>query len=116
MSHSGSICNIHFCDIGLLMFPASLKASSLSRLLGHWRGDGKSEADYRLLARALQLLIMDGRVGLGVRLPGERELAQEPGVRRTTLTAAYGQLRENEIGRAAWRGRECTYVWNTVEG
>src|SRR3546814_1192705 len=76
------------------MFPASLKASSLSRLLGHWRGDGKSEAAYRLLARALQLLIMDGRVGLGVRLPGERELAQELGVRRTTLTAAYGQLRE----------------------
>src|SRR3546814_19241757 len=61
------------------MFPASLKASSLSRLLGHWRGDGKSEAAYRLLARALQLLIMDGRVGLGVRLPGERELAQALG-------------------------------------
>lgn len=77
------------------MFPASLKAGSLSRLLGHWRGDGKSEAAYRLLARALQLLIMDGRVGLGVRLPGERELAQALGVSRTTLTAAYGQLREN---------------------
>src|SRR3546814_10654771 len=77
------------------MFPASLKASSLSRLLGHWRGDGKSEAAYRLLARALQLLIMDGRVGLGVRLPGERELAQALGVSRTTLTDAYGQLREN---------------------
>src|SRR3546814_2486563 len=28
-------------------------------------------------------------------LPGERELAQALGVSRTTLTAAYGQLREN---------------------
>jgi len=77
------------------MIPRSLKAGSLSRLLGHWRGEGKSDAAYRLLARALQLLIMDGRVGLGVRLPGERELAQALGVSRTTLTAAYGQLREN---------------------
>src|SRR3546814_18813420 len=106
------------------MFPASLKASSLSRLLWHWRGDGKSDAAYRLLARALQLLIMDGRVGLGVRLPGERELAQALGVSRTTLTAAYGQLRENgyllsrrgsgsvthQIGRAACRERVCKYV------
>lgn len=38
---------------------------------------------------------MDGRVGLGVRLPGERELAQALGLSRTTLTAAYDQLREN---------------------
>src|SRR3546814_15902360 len=110
------------------MFPASLKAGSLSRLLGHWRGDGKSEAAYRLLARALQLLIMDGRVGLGVRLPGERELAQALGVSRTTLTAAYGQLRENgyllsrrgsgsvthhpggQYGRASGRERVCQSV------
>jgi DNA-binding transcriptional MocR family regulator len=41
------------------------------------------------------LLIVDGRVGLGVRLPGERELAQALGVSRTTLTAAYGRLRDN---------------------
>src|SRR3546814_13809884 len=91
MSHSGSICNIHFRDIGLPMFPASLKAGSLSRLLGHWRGDGKSEAAYRLLARALQLLIMDGRVGLGVRLPGERELRSE----------------------ARRGGKECVSTWRT---
>lgn len=77
------------------MFPPALKAGSLSRLLGHWRGEGTSEAAYHLLARALQLLIVDGRVGLGVRLPGERELAQALGVSRTTLTAAYGQLRDN---------------------
>jgi len=42
----------------------------------------------------LRLLILDGRVGLGVRLPGERELAQAIGVSRTTLTSAYEQLRD----------------------
>src|SRR3546814_3199058 len=65
--------------------------------ISYWSSDVCSSdlAAYRLLARALQLLIMDGRVGLGVRLPGERELARALGVSRTTLTAAYGQLREN---------------------
>lgn len=76
------------------MTRTSLKAGSLARLLGHWRGAENADATYRLLARALRLLILDGRVGLGVRLPGERELAQAIGVSRTTLTAAYGQLRE----------------------
>lgn len=76
------------------MTAISLKASSLSRLLGHWRGEESADATYRLLARALRLLILDGRVGLGVRFPGERELAQAIGVSRTTLTAAYGQLRD----------------------
>lgn len=76
------------------MTPISLKASSLARLLGHWRGAESADASYRLLARALRLLILDGRVGLGVRLPGERELAHAIGVSRTTLTAAYGQLRD----------------------
>jgi len=76
------------------MMPIPLKAGSLSRLLGQWRGEEGTEAAYRRLARALRLLIVDGRVGLGVRLPGERELAQAIGVSRTTLTAAYGQLRD----------------------
>lgn len=76
------------------MNPISLKAGSLSRLLGQWRGEGTTEATYRLLARALRMLIIDGRVGLGVRLPGERELAHAIGVSRTTLTAAYAQLRD----------------------
>ncbi len=76
------------------MTAIALKASSLSRLLGHWRGAEDLDPHYRQLARALQLLILDGRLGLGVRLPGERELAKAIGVSRTTLTAAYGQLRD----------------------
>lgn len=74
----------------------SLKAGSLSRLLGNWRGTDNTDAAYRLLARALRLLILDGRVGLGVRFPGERDLAETLGVSRTTVTAAYGQLRDED--------------------
>ncbi len=77
------------------MLPIRLSPGSLSRLLGHWRGEDTREAAYHLLARGLRLLIVDGRIGLGVRLPGERELAHALGVSRTTLTAAYGQLRED---------------------
>ena len=77
------------------MLPIRLNAASLSRLLGHWRGEDTREAAYHLLARALRSLIVEGRIGLGVRVPGERELAHALGVSRTTLTAAYGQLREN---------------------
>ncbi len=72
----------------------SLKAGSLTRLLGHWRTENSSDASYRQLARALRLLIIDGRIGIGIRLPGERELAQAIGVSRTTLAAAYDELRE----------------------
>lgn len=72
----------------------ALKSASLSRLLGRWRGEEDADPHYRQLTRALRLLILDGRLGLGVRLPGERELAKAIGVSRTTLTAAYGQLRD----------------------
>ncbi|HEX7783650.1 MAG TPA: PLP-dependent aminotransferase family protein [Sphingobium sp.] len=72
----------------------SLGSASLVRQLGSWRGEESSEAAYRQLARALRLLILDGRVGLGVRLPGERELAQALGLSRTTLAGAYNQLRD----------------------
>lgn len=71
----------------------SLGAISLARQLGDWRGIGRG-AGYRRLADALRLLILDGRVPLGVRMPGERELAAALGVSRTTVTAAYAGLRD----------------------
>jgi len=71
----------------------SIGAASLVRQLGEWRGGG-SGAGYRRLADALRLLILDGRVPLGARLPGERELASALGVSRTTATAAYALLRD----------------------
>src|SRR3954468_4518046 len=63
----------------------------LARALGGWRAAGPA---YLALARALRLLVLDGRLPLRTRLPGERELAEAVGVSRTTATAAYAELRE----------------------
>lgn len=45
------------------------------------------------LIRAMKGAIMDGRLGAGARLPPTRDLAQELGLSRTTVLAAYDQLR-----------------------
>jgi DNA-binding transcriptional MocR family regulator len=79
---------------GGLMSISSLGAASLVRHLGAWRSSGNGDPAYRQLARALKLLVLDGRVGLGIRFPGERELAQALGVSRTTVAAAFDQLRD----------------------
>jgi len=71
----------------LLVNPASL-----SRQLNGWRGpDG--EPAYRRLSEALKLLILDGRLSLNARLPGERRLAETLGVSRITVSAALDRLR-----------------------
>ena len=49
---------------------------------------------YAGLAEALRLLIGDGRIGLDVRLPSERELTERLGVSRTTVTRAYAALHD----------------------
>ncbi len=50
---------------------------------------------YRGLAEALRVLIGDGRIPAGVRLPSERELTVALDVSRTTVTRAYADLREH---------------------
>ncbi|MEO3818858.1 PLP-dependent aminotransferase family protein [Plantactinospora sp. B24E8] len=50
---------------------------------------------YRQLAQAIGGLILDGRIGLHVRLPAERELAAALHTSRTTVTAVYDLLRES---------------------
>ncbi|MDN4160536.1 PLP-dependent aminotransferase family protein [Nocardioides abyssi] len=55
---------------------------------------------YAGLADALTLLIGDGRVPLGARLPSERELTDALGVSRTTVTRAYAALRESGYAEA----------------
>jgi DNA-binding transcriptional MocR family regulator len=57
-------------------------------------GDFDRSPAYAGLADALVLLIGDGRIGLGTRLPSERELTDALGVSRTTVTRAYAELRE----------------------
>lgn len=70
-----------------------IRPVSLIRHLGVWRMPGAGPA-WRQLAGALRLLILDGRLPLEARLPGERELAQALGLSRTTVSAAYGRLRD----------------------
>lgn len=69
-------------------------ARSVSRDLGGWRDDAGRRPAYRALADGIRLLVHDGRIPLGAALPGERELAGELQVSRTTVTTAYSVLRE----------------------
>src|SRR3954447_8741442 len=55
-------------------------------------GDFDRSPAYAGLAEALVLLIGDGRIALGTRLPSERELTEALGVSRTTVTRAYAAL------------------------
>jgi len=72
---------------------ATLSARALDHLLDGWRGSNAGPA-YAALADRIRLLVLDGRVSLGTRLPAERELAETIGVSRTTVTTAYGELRD----------------------
>jgi DNA-binding transcriptional MocR family regulator len=68
-----------------------VSASRIATLLGSF---DRSPA-YRGLAEGLRVLITDGRVPVGVRLPSERELTEALSVSRTTVTRAYAQLRDH---------------------
>ncbi|MEO5653601.1 MAG: PLP-dependent aminotransferase family protein [Marmoricola sp.] len=58
-------------------------------------GDFDRSPAYRGLAEGLRVLITDGRVPVGVRLPSERELTDALAVSRTTVTRAYAELRDH---------------------
>ncbi|GAA1055791.1 GntR family transcriptional regulator [Agromyces luteolus] len=77
---------------------ATLSARALENLLGAWRGDGGSV--YRALADRIRLLMLDGRIPVDTRLPAERDLAERLGLSRTTVTAAYRELREQRMLRS----------------
>lgn len=69
-------------------------SQSLVSLLGHWQETPSRTPLWRQLAEALRLLILDGRLPLDSRLPGERELSTALSVSRTTVASALGQLRD----------------------
>ncbi|BDZ64256.1 MocR-like transcription factor YczR [Agromyces mangrovi Wang et al. 2018] len=75
------------------MSDATLGPRALIGLLGDWRSGG---AAYEDLAARIRLLVIDGRIAVGTRLPAERELAARLGLSRTTIAAAYARLRESE--------------------
>jgi DNA-binding transcriptional MocR family regulator len=58
-------------------------------------GDFDRDPAYRGLAEGIRVVITDGRVPVGVRLPSERELTEALGVSRTTVTRAYAELRDH---------------------
>lgn len=71
---------------------STLPAGRLLTLVGPLgRGPGPLYAD---LADRIRLLIGDGRVPVGVRLPAERHLAAYADLSRATVTSAYQRLRE----------------------
>jgi DNA-binding transcriptional MocR family regulator len=80
----------------------------LTRLLGAWPTAGVPA--YAALAARVRLLVLDGRLPVGVRLPPERELAGSLGVSRTTVSAAYDVLRDS--GHAA--SRQGSGTWTSL--
>lgn len=63
-------------------------------------GDFDRTPAYAGLADALQLLIGEGRIPLGARLPSERDLTEALAVSRTTVTRAYAHLRDRGFAEA----------------
>lgn len=86
----------------------ALDVGLLARELGNWRTSSRSGPAYHGLADAVRLLIVDGRLPVGARLPSERALADTLRVSRTTVTAAYAQLREDGYLNARRGARSTT--------
>ncbi|MDX8144541.1 PLP-dependent aminotransferase family protein [Lentzea sp. BCCO 10_0061] len=83
-----------------------VSGARLARLLGEWRRGGARQGSADL-ASALKLLIADGRLPIGTRLPSERELTDALPVSRTIITTALDQLRtegvvESRRGAGSW--------------
>ena len=70
----------------------TIPADRLRTLLGDLRGERPPL--YAGLAGRLRLLVGDGRLPVGARLPAERDLAAALHLSRATVAAAYGRLRE----------------------
>lgn len=90
------------------MSARALNVDRLARELGNWRTSSRTGPAYQGLADAIRLLIVDGRLPVGARLPSERALADALRVSRTTVTAAYTQLREDGYLNARRGARSTT--------
>ncbi len=96
------------------MSARSLDEVLLARELGNWRTSSLSGPAYLGLADAIRLLIVDGRLPVGARYPSERALADALRVSRTTVTAAYAQLREDGYLNARRGARSTTALPHTA--
>ncbi|MCV2488120.1 PLP-dependent aminotransferase family protein [Geodermatophilus sp. YIM 151500] len=79
---------------------------TLAGLLGELSDDRSPR--YTALAARVRLLVADGRLPIGARLPAERELAAALGLSRATVTASYARLRDE--GWATARQGSGTYT------
>jgi DNA-binding transcriptional MocR family regulator len=83
-----------------------ISGQRLARLLGDWRRRGARQGTADLAA-GIRMLILEGQLPAGTRLPAEREIAEALPVSRTMITAALDQLREEGIvasrrGAGSW--------------
>ncbi|WP_394937712.1 PLP-dependent aminotransferase family protein [Psychromicrobium sp. YIM B11713] len=76
---------------------SQISARRLARDLGEWRSH---RAAYLALADRVRVMLIDGRLASGSRLPAERELSSALQISRTTVAAAYAQLREERYLRS----------------
>src|SRR5262245_19478962 len=90
------------------MSARALDEDLLARELGNWRTSSRSGPAYQGLADGIRLLIVDGRLPVGAQLPSERALADALRVSRTTVTAAYTQLRDDGYLNARRGARSTT--------
>lgn len=109
---SGLPINSQLVDTGFVMTGTmsdrALDEGLLAREMGNWRTSSRSGPVYQGLADAIRLLIVDGRLPVGARLPSERALADALRVSRTTVTAAYTALREDGYLNARRGARSTT--------
>jgi DNA-binding transcriptional MocR family regulator len=70
-----------------------VSAATLAKRLGP-EPAGRDQPAYRSLADRIRAAVLDGRLAVGTGLPSERELSTALGVSRTTVNAAYAQLRD----------------------
>jgi len=85
-----------------------LDVDLLARELGNWRTSSSSGPAYQGLADGLRMLIVDGRLPVGAQLPSERALSDALRVSRTTVTAAYAQMRDDGYLNARRGARSTT--------
>src|ERR1700754_208138 len=90
------------------MHARALDVDLLARELGNWRTSSLSGPAYQGLADGIRMLIVDGRIPVGAQLPSERALADSLRVSRTTVTAAYTQLRDDGYLNARRGARSVT--------
>src|SRR5262245_46263700 len=90
------------------MAARTLDVDLLAHELGNWRTSSYSGPAYQGLADGIRLLIIDGRIPVGARLPSERAMADALRVSRTTVTAAYAKLGDDGYLNARRGARSTT--------